>query len=556
MKDLKVIMASLAMLVVLSGVFTACKNQMDQNVNKDGDVNAAAIIQINPGGVRGSVFNLTTQTWTAGNTYVLNGFCRVPSGVTLTINAGAIVQGDKASAGTLIVERGGVINAVGTSTNPIVFTSEEPAPNKRPGDWGGVIICGNAPVNITGEGNAAVGGVSFPALPAGTNRIEGIIPGAPVNANPTIGTYGGSNAADNSGSFRFCRIEYAGINTTLNNETNGLTMGGVGSGTTIDHVEVAFGNDDAFEWFGGTVNCKYLFSYRNRDDDFDTDFGYKGRLQFLWALRDPAIADNDKPDFTGTTTIAGSGSNGFESDNNNSSTLAINTANPRTQPQVFNATITGPDNPSAANQPVGAQAAPITIGTTYSFGYVGYSGGGNGVLNRRNTLQGIHNAVLVGWPKAGYEYTVGTAAGSPAVTSLFSTAFTSNTVTTATGNVVSFRSPAIAPTPSAGPNRVCFNPSTLGFGTAGLLNLCRPASNLATDLNVLTSFWSLTAPNPRPNAGSVLLSGGVTPPAGFDNVTFRGAFTNAATGAGSFADATGWHIVTGTNWVRFFNFGQ
>lgn len=124
---------------------------------------------------------------------------------------------------------------------------------------------------------------------------------------------------------QYVRIEYPGIALTLNNEINGLTMGGVGRGTTIDHIQVSYSGDDSYEWFGGTVNCKYLIAFRGWDDDFDTDYGYSGKLQYLVALRDPDIADQ-------------SSSNSFESDNDGSGTLN----EPITSPTWWNVTMIGP----------------------------------------------------------------------------------------------------------------------------------------------------------------------------------------------------------------------
>ena len=149
------------------------------------------------------------------------------------------------------------------------------------GDWGGLVLCGNAPTNKHDSG-------------AGVGIAEG-----------GIGSlYGGPDGADNSGVLQYVRIEFPGIGLTAvaNSEINGLTLYAVGSGTTIDHIQVSYSGDDSYEWFGGTVNCKYLVALRGWDDEWDTDNGYSGKVQFYVSLRDPAIADQ-------------STSNGFESDN-------------------------------------------------------------------------------------------------------------------------------------------------------------------------------------------------------------------------------------------------
>ena len=246
--------------------------------------------------------NITTNTtWTKNNTYLLSGFVYVKDGATLTIEPGTVIEGQNLSKGSLIVTRGAKIMASGTPDEPIVFTSDQNSPSY--GDWGGVIICGKAPTNASNNG---VDG-------------EGLIEGG-------VGElYGGSDPNDNSGVLRYVRIEYAGIAFQPNNEINGLTMGGVGAGTTIEYVQVSYANDDSFEWFGGTVNCKYLIAYRGLDDDFDCDFGYSGNIQFAYAQRDPGVADI-------------SGSNGFEIDNDANGTGRT----PKTRPTFSNVTIVGP----------------------------------------------------------------------------------------------------------------------------------------------------------------------------------------------------------------------
>ncbi len=565
MKNLKKIFASMGILVAMGGIFTACKDHMLDKASPDGNVGSVAVITY--GSVRGGVTNITASTtWASTNSYLLKGYVRVVSPAVLTINAGTLVNGDKTTIGTLIIEQGAQISANGTASSPIVFTSNQISGNKKSGDWGGVVLCGFGQVNTTGSGNASVGGVSFPALPVGTNRIEGIIPGPEINSNPNTGVYGGSNNADNSGTMTYCRIEYAGSSTTPNNETNGLTFGGVGSGTSINHIQVAFGNDDAFEWFGGAVNCSYLFSYRNRDDDFDTDFGYSGVLQFLWGLRDPAIGDNDKLNNDGTIS-PGSGSNGFESDNNNTP-AGGSLNNPRTQLKAINATIIGPDKPSGVNPSVGLQQDPAAGPdfTKYGFGYVGsatstLSGGGYGALNRRNSLEGIFNSVIVGWPKAGYDLIPDST--KFATSGTFASDFVTNTTTTAYSTTVAFRNDITVPTPAVGPNRKCTNGFdnrflTL-FATVAERNQRRGSSNMQTDLGVSANFWSLTGTlDPTPSTTSVLATAGSATIPGAVAANFRGAFSSTVA-VGSFSGVSGWNIpnTTGTSsWVRAFTYGN
>lgn len=274
---------------------------------------------------------------TADKTYLLRGFVRVMSGATLNIAPGTVIFGENSSQGSLIIKPGGKIVAEGTATQPIVFTSEfaKQGAAREPsyGDWGGIILLGNAPINV----------------PGGTASIEG--PGD---------SYGGSNPNDNSGSMKYVRIEYPGIAFSPNNEINGLTFGGVGAGTTIEHIQVSYSGDDSYEWFGGNVNCKYLIAFRGWDDDFDTDFGFSGKLQYLVAVRDPLIADQSQ-------------SNGFESDNDGSG--SNNT--PLTSPTWFNVTMVGP----AAN-------SGSTINSLYR----------RGMHLRRNSQNKISNALIMGWP--------------------------------------------------------------------------------------------------------------------------------------------------------------
>jgi len=237
-------------------------------------------------------------TLSAAKQYVLNGYVYVKAPATLTIEAGTIIKGDQTTNGTLIIERGAKIMADGTAAKPIVFTSAKAKGGRGAGNWGGIIILGNAPTNL------------------GANaKIEG---GPPS-------TFGGNDPNDNSGVLRYVRIEYAGIAFQPDNEINGLTLGGVGAGTVIDFVQVSYSGDDSFEFFGGTVNAKHLIAYKTVDDMFDTDNGYAGKLQFLVGLANPAVAD-------------ASGSNGFESDNNSSGSEAT----PKTSAIFSNVSLFGP----------------------------------------------------------------------------------------------------------------------------------------------------------------------------------------------------------------------
>ena len=212
------------------------------------------------------------ETWSG--IVKLDGWVYVDEGATLTIEPGTIIRGTEKSV--LSVERGGKIMAVGTRTQPIVFTSAQGAGFRNPSDWGGLVICGKAPNNLPGGEGIAEGGIGSP--------------------------YGGTDPKDNSGVLSFVRIEFPGYEVATGSEVNGLTLNSVGNGTRIEHVQVSYSGDDGYEWFGGTVNAKYLISYKTEDDDFDTDNGFSGMVQFGLILRDPEIVDTDT-------------ANGFESDN-------------------------------------------------------------------------------------------------------------------------------------------------------------------------------------------------------------------------------------------------
>lgn len=285
--------------------------------------------------------NLESQTLDASKSYTLKGLVYINDGKTLTIPEGTIIKGDKASKASLVVNRGGKLVVNGTAAKPVVFTSSAPAPYKNYGDWGGIILCGKAPNN---QGPDKV--------------VEGPTDFSITNGN---GIYGGTNEADNSGSLTYLRLEFGGISYSPDKEINGLTLCSVGSGTTINHVQVSYSGDDAFEWFGGSVNCKHLVAFRTWDDDFDTDFGYHGNVQFGVSMRDRTVADV-------------SASNSFESDNDATGT---NGNGLFTTAKFSNMTIIG----------------PLVYGqTNVSSNY------GAGMHLRRNTKLSVQNSIITGFP--------------------------------------------------------------------------------------------------------------------------------------------------------------
>lgn len=276
----------------------------------------------------------TDTTWTNNNTYVLNGVIYVKNGATLTINPGTLIRGmpqGNASAqrpntpGALIITRGSKIKALGTKAQPIVFTdmydNHYVGPTPTPGSgsyaqknnlisqqWGGVILLGKT---YLGYGNTS------PNANVDV-QIEGTAP------DGALGKYGGGDDLDDSGVMRYCSIRYGGYVYGTNNEINGLTLGGVGRGTTIEHIEVFQNCDDAFEWFGGTVDAKYLVAWSDGDDGFDWDEGFRGRVQF--GLRVQGVSKSGDPSDKGAEMDGGG---------------VIDNAMPVSCPMFYNITMVG-----------------------------------------------------------------------------------------------------------------------------------------------------------------------------------------------------------------------
>lgn len=257
-------------------------------------------------------------TWTKNNWYEVSGTVHVLNGATLTIEPGTVIRGNANNVFVLIIAKGGKINAIGTKEQPIVFTSGKTVGSRVRGDWGGMLLIGNA------HTNTANGVRQYEALPSDPLTLYG----------------GGTNFndADNSGTLRYVRIEYAGYNFLPDQEINGLTFAGVGNGTHADYIQVSYANDDSYEWFGGALNHKYLIAFAGTDDDFDMDEGYNGKCQYLLGVRNPGVFETSP---TGT-------SNGLEHDNNTGLgtagqvTPGVNAPEPRTAPIISNLTLLGP----------------------------------------------------------------------------------------------------------------------------------------------------------------------------------------------------------------------
>ncbi len=427
MKALKFLAFMLAGSVVLS---SCSKN--------DDDDDSSAPIQGNRVVLQG---NITTNTvLKAQDTVVLKGYVYVVDGASITFEAGTIVRSDVTEKGALIIERGGKIYANGTAASPVVFTSGKDAGSRAPGDWGGIIILGKATTNRTAE----------PTIEGGVSR-----------------NYGGSDDNDNSGSMTYVRIEYAGIAAQPGSEINGLTLGAVGRGTKIENIQVVYANDDAFEFFGGTVNCKNLIAFATADDDFDFDFGYRGKIQYAISFRDPAFVDG------------GDAGNGVECDNDGTGS----DAQPYTKPVLSNFTFIGPNG-----------AANTAANHNYANRW------------RRNTRFEVHNSILLGYAKAGF------CVDGTATATAFNngeSAFKNNLVQAVTK-------------PYLSRDNSVFTDSTLTIKGTADGNLLMATSGAIQ----LTNISNLNAPNFLPLSGSPALSGAVftgLDASFFTTTTFRGA---------------------------------
>jgi len=257
-----------------------------------------------------------TETWANSSYYVLRGAVFVRSGATLNIQAGTTVIGEAGSVGTLIVERGGRLNAIGTREQPIVFTSDQPVGARARGDWGGLILNGRAPVNI----------------PGGEGEGEG-----------DTGIYGGSDANDNSGTLRYVRVEFPGVEFSPDNELNGIAFQAVGRGSTFDYIQAHMSRDDAIEFFGGTADVKHVILSNAADDSLDWTFGWAGRAQFVVVTQRGDDADN-----------------GIEADNNEFGNNFL----PRSNPEIYNLTMCGdPDRNEGGES---TRAANLRRGTAFT----------------------------------------------------------------------------------------------------------------------------------------------------------------------------------------------
>lgn len=352
----------LCALLAAGSTLTSCSSNDDEPVAKPqdpeveykGNVAYSKGILFNEGKELGNGtqnFHFTGDVTLEKGTYLLKGWIYVDAGAKLRIPAGTVIKGDKQTMAALIVEPGGYVEMKGTKNEPIVMTSAQAPGQRRSGDWGGLIICGNAKNN------------------QGTQQIEG---------GPTT-IHGGDNDSDNSGIYQYIRVEFAGYPFDTDKEINGITFGSVGSGTTIDHLQVSYSNDDSYEWFGGSVNCKYLVAYKGWDDEFDTDNGFSGNVQYCLSIRDPRIADTSQ-------------SNGFESDNNASGAETT----PFTTATFKNVTFIGPK--TAKNSDFVNSADYITAGSVFPNNGSKLGKFQSAIQIRRSSKLNAENILAVGYP--------------------------------------------------------------------------------------------------------------------------------------------------------------
>ncbi len=302
----------------------------------------------------------TSRTFFADTAYTLKGFIHVANGATLTIQPGTIIKGDFNTLGSsLWILRGAKIQAVGTADAPIVFTSSRAAGSRQPGDWGGLLIIGNAINNRSGtvevegsgtDGTAVVGGKNYQVLYSG-----------------------GTVATDNSGTLSYVRVEFAGFAPSLNNELNSFTFAAVGSGTRASYLQSLAGLDDSYEFFGGGFDLDHLVAYETGDDMYDMSEGWVGRMSFLIGYNSVQLTPRTGAGFFSSDLegIENDGCNGSGCDN------GFNQA-PFTVPLVTNFTLIGCGDVACSG-----------------------SGGGYGMMLRRGTGGYYVNGILARWPRGG-----------------------------------------------------------------------------------------------------------------------------------------------------------
>lgn len=296
----KIIRNSVALFTLSALFFVSCSEGTNSDDNPDTPTSS---FQADPNNFKGTI-NDGVVTLDANVEYKLTGSLVVENGAKLVIPAGTKIVGIGGTSAYIAVAQGGKIDVQGTASKPVVMTGAE----QTPGNWGGLVICGKAPINS----------------------------GTTATAEVSELTYGGNDASDNSGSIKYLRIEYAGANFNSEKEFNGLSLFGVGNGTKIEYVQMYKGSDDGIEFFGGTVNTKYIISSYNEDDQFDWTEGYSGTNENWYGVRTAGVSDR-----------------GMECDNNADNHVAT----PISSPTIKNVTLIG----SSTEDDV--QAIKLRVGT-------------------------------------------------------------------------------------------------------------------------------------------------------------------------------------------------
>jgi hypothetical protein len=416
------------------------------------------------------VSNITSNTtWTKNKEYLLRGFIKVANGATLTIEEGTVIKGDFNTLGSsLFVLRGARIMANGTAAEPIVFTSSRAPGERQPGDWGGLIIVGNARIN---RGQPVI--------------LEGT--GTEPNVNPGVDYAGGTNDLDNSGVLRYVRVEFAGYATAADAELNAFTLAAIGSGTTLEYLQAVAGLDDHFELFGGQVDMRYLVSYDAGDDHFDMSEGYQGRIQYAIAYQSKVLtprsqAGNVSSDPQGMENDGCAGANCLNGEE----------SIPLTQPLVANFTL------------VGRGAAPNATS-------------GIGMILRRGTAGYYINGHITRWPNGG----IGLRNSGAALTAQQAriddgTLLLRNILVTDGAAVLETGSNRLV-VPLGDPNNLVLSGATT---TASAFAAFSADPSTANDLD-----WSPSAAAPQRTGGTGALSGAIAGKAGnfIVGTSYRGA---------------------------------
>lgn len=427
-------------------------------------------------------------TWYADTAYTLKGFIHVTAGATLTIQPGTIVKGDEQSA--LFILRGAKILAVGRADAPIIFTSSKPVGSRRAGDWGGLILIGNATTNKTGA-NPEVEGTGTD----GTAIVSG--------KNYTL-TYGnGTDDSDDSGELKYVRVEFAGFAPRANQELNSFTFAALGSRTRLSYLQALYGLDDGFEWFGGTVSATNLVSYETGDDHFDMSEGFRGRLQYLIGFQSTTLNINPLPGQNVATDPQGIENDGCDGAGCNNGF----DSNPFTVPVVANFTIVG--------------SGDLNVGAGTS--------GGIGMVLRRGTGGYYVNGVLARWPRADFsvrdQATFNRAGGSATMNPA--------TVDLALANLTALSSP----------NRFEGGTGRFTFDLASN-NIVAPPNTLNTVFlsfpDQVTDATTATAFDWTPAPGGPLVNGGLTTFSGKLQVAAGSAVTGTAHRGGADPNGTKW----------------